>query len=373
MEKKRTNKTKIPVAYGSTKKSIILQRTKHLHRNRCAFEELVGDIDVGGHAAEEVQPESDPDALYAHLVRNYPEAEYHSVYEAGFCGFWIHYRLVGLGIHNIVVNPADVPTTTSEKLRKTDAVDSAKLARSLRAGELKGIYVPGSESLETRSLIRLRDSITKDQTRLKNRIKSHLRYLGIEIPEEFSGPGRCWNRRFVVWLKGAETGTAYGRQTLDFLVRQYESLRGQRLEMLRAVMALSRTERFEKPLENLMTVPGIGQLTGMSLLSEIDDIRRFKSADQLAAFIGMIPMCHSSGEREGVGDITVRRSARLRSVLVEASWVAVRQDPALSMAYGNYCKRMAPGKAIIKIARKLVNRIYFVMKRNQPYVKCVVA
>ena len=95
----------------------------------------------------------DPDALYAHLVRNYPEAEYHSVYEAGFCGFWIHYRLVGLGIHNIVVNPADVPTTTSEKLRKTDAVDSAKLARSLRAGELKGIYVPGSESLETRSLI----------------------------------------------------------------------------------------------------------------------------------------------------------------------------------------------------------------------------
>ncbi len=64
------------------------------------------------------------------------------MYEAGFCGFWIHYRLVGLGIHNIVVNPADVPTTTSEKLRKTDAVDSAKLARSLRAGERKGIYVP---------------------------------------------------------------------------------------------------------------------------------------------------------------------------------------------------------------------------------------
>jgi len=295
------------------------------------------------------------------------------VYEAGFCGFWIHYRLIGLGIHNIVVNPADVPTTTGEKLRKTDAIDSGKLARSLRAGELKGIYVPKSESLEIRSLIRLRDSITKDQTRQKNRIKSHLRYLGTEIPEEFSGPCSCWNKRFVVWLKGAETNTAYGRRTLDFLVRQYESLRGQRLEMLRAVRALSRTERFEKPLENLMTVPGIGQLTGMALLSEIDDIRRFKSADQLAAFIGMIPMCHSSGEHEGVGDITVRRSARLRSVLVEAAWVAVRQDPALSMAYGNYCKRMAPGKAIIKIARKLVNRIYFVMKRNQPYVNGVVA
>ena len=35
-------------------------------------------------------------------------AEYHSVYEAGFCGFWIHWELTNLGIHNIVVNPAIV-------------------------------------------------------------------------------------------------------------------------------------------------------------------------------------------------------------------------------------------------------------------------
>ena len=54
---KEDKQIKIPVAYGDTKKSIILQRTKHLHRNRCAFEELVGDIDAAGHAIEEVQSE----------------------------------------------------------------------------------------------------------------------------------------------------------------------------------------------------------------------------------------------------------------------------------------------------------------------------
>lgn len=78
------------------------------------------------------------------------------MYEAGFCGFWIHERLTALGIDNIVVNPADVPTKSSEKLRKSDAVDSGKLARSLRANELKGIYTPDSVSLEMRSLIRLK-------------------------------------------------------------------------------------------------------------------------------------------------------------------------------------------------------------------------
>ncbi len=80
--------------------------------------------------------------MYGFLTRSYPGAEYHSVYEAGFCGFWIHERLTALGIDNIVVNPADVPTKSSEKLRKTDTVDSGKLARSLRANELKGIYTP---------------------------------------------------------------------------------------------------------------------------------------------------------------------------------------------------------------------------------------
>ena len=108
---------------------------------------------------------ADPDALHRYLTSHYPEAEYYSVYEAGFCGFWIHDRLTELGVHNIVVNPADVPTMSSEKLRKTDAVDSRKLAVSLRAKQLRGIYTPDSEALEIRSLIRLKNSITKDMTR----------------------------------------------------------------------------------------------------------------------------------------------------------------------------------------------------------------
>ena len=100
-----------------------------------------------------------PAVLHKFLTNTYPDAEYHSVYEAGFCGFWIHWELTDLGIHNIVVNPADVPTMAGERLRKTDAVDSGKLARSLRSGELKGIYVPDSAAAEIRSLIRLRDSL----------------------------------------------------------------------------------------------------------------------------------------------------------------------------------------------------------------------
>ena len=124
----------------------------------------------------------EPKVLYNFLSANYPKASYHSVYEAGFSGFWIHEQLVRFGINNIVVNPADVPTMSKEKLHKTDAVDSSKLARELRSGTLKGIYVPSVVVLEMRSLIRLRNSIVKDTTREKNRIKSLLRFHGIQIP-----------------------------------------------------------------------------------------------------------------------------------------------------------------------------------------------
>ena len=271
------------------------------------------------------------------------------------------------------MNPADVPTMAGERLRKTDAIDSGKLARSLRSGELKGIYVPDSLATEIRSLIRLRDSLTKDQTRHKNRIKAHLRYLGFDIPEEFQRPGCTWTNKFVLWLKRLDLETDYGRKTLDLLIAQYEDLRAQQLKMMKELRLLSRTERFEEPLRYLMSVPGIGQLAGLTIISEVDDIARFKDAAHFASYVGIVPMCYSSGEHDGTGNITVRRHAKLRWLIVEAAWVASRKDPVLSAAYVEYCRSMKPSKAIIKIARRLVNRIYFVMKHQQPYVNCYVS
>lgn len=163
-------------------------------------------------------------ALYGFLARSYPGAEYHSVYEAGFCGFWIHERLTALGIDNIVVNPADVPSKSSETLRKSDAVDNV--------------------SLEIHSLIRLKNSITKDTTRQKNRIKSQLRYLGIGILQEFLEPFSNWSKRFIAWLKEVETLTPSGRHALDIQIRQLEELRRQKLEMTWVLQILAKTDRF---------------------------------------------------------------------------------------------------------------------------------
>ncbi len=315
----------------------------------------------------------EPEALHTFLVANYPGASYRSVYEAGFCGFWIHQRLIKLGIANIVVNPADVPTMSKEKLRKTDAVDCSKLARGLRSGDLRGIHIPSVATLEIRSLIRLRNSIVKDSTREKNRIKSLLRFHGIDIPEQFTNRSSgYWSKEFLQWLCKVELSTEYGRKALDLHIEQFVRLREMLLQETRAIRELSRSEAFKESIRLITSVPGIGITTGISFLTEIDDINRFKNAYQLASYVGLIPMCHSSGEKEGIGDITIRKHAILRCNIVEAAWIAIKKDPAMTMSYEEYRKRMPANKAIVKIARKLVNRIFFVLKRRQEYVPCVV-
>jgi len=131
------------------------------------------------------QPPS-ADALKKYLHRNFPGANYYSVYEAGFCGFHVHRNLLAVGIKNIVVNAADVPSTHKEKSGKTDRRDSRKLGRALRSGDLKGIHVPARKTQEDRSLARMRHTVGRDLARVKTRVKSMLNFYGIEHPERFS-------------------------------------------------------------------------------------------------------------------------------------------------------------------------------------------
>ena len=306
-------------------------------------------------------------ALKSYLDRNFPGANYFSVYEAGFCGFHVHWSLLSVGIKNIVVNAADVPTTHKEKANKTDARDSRKLGRSLRGGELTGIHVPARKTQEDRSLVRMRHAVGKDLTRLKVRTKSLLNFYGIEHPEEFSSSGRHWSKRRMQWLATAPMEEDSGRFALRTLISEVEEMRKIQLSVTRQIRNLSKTEAYGKDYDLISGIPGIGLITGMTFLTEIEDINRFSSADNLASFVGLIPFCNNSGEKENDGEITSRAHKRMRSMIVESAWAAARIDPALHLSFCNLCKRMEPNKAIIRIARKLLNRTYYVLRTKKEY------
>jgi transposase len=124
-----------------------------------------------------------------------------------------------------------------------------------------------------------------------------------------------------------------------------------------------------------MSVPGIGLITGMVFLTEIIDITRFRNTDHLASYVGLVPGEDSSGDTEKNTGISSRCNQKLRYLLIESSWIAVRKDPALAMSYNRLKKnnKKSKNKAIIYIARKLLNRISYVLKKREYYEPCVVS
>lgn len=313
----------------------------------------------------------DAESISKYLSEKFPEGSYYSAYEASFSGFKLHRDLVKLGINNIVVNPADVPTTNKEKSQKEDRRDSRKIAKMLRAQALEGIYIPSEEMQEVRMLIRHRRLLARQIGQNKNRIKSLLYFLGVSIPSEMNRASRYWSKKFTLWLKGLKLLTAEGQMVLDTVLETTEHLRGQLLKVNGAIRRLSREGRHANMLRCLTSIPGVGIVTAVTILTEIEDISRFKKDDQLCSFIGIIPSTHSSGEKEGTAGMTKRSNSHLRHMIIEASWIAARRDPALSLCFSEYCRRMERNQAIIRIAKKLVKRIKHVMKNETEYVESV--
>lgn len=308
--------------------------------------------------------------LVNYLKRNFPGATYTSVYEAGFSGFWIHDQLREKGVQCIVVNPADVPTKDKERAGKTDRVDCRKLARSLKNGEIEGIYIPSRPKTEDRSLLRTRQSMVRKQTRCKSQIKALLCFYGIHIPIEVVS--KHWPKRFIVWLESIRMERASGDMAFKAYLSELTHIRQTLVELNQAIRTLSLTGEYRDNARVLKSIPGISTLTAMTLLTELYDIGRFKTLDKLCSYVGLVPNTRSSGEKERTTGMTGRRNVQLRGILIESAWIAVRKDPALLMSFNELCRHMPKTKAIVRIARKLLNRIRYVLKHHQDYVPAVV-
>jgi len=312
-----------------------------------------------------------PEVLFNYLQENFPGGTYHTAYEAGFCGYWIHDKLVSFGINSIVVNPADIPTTDKERVQKEDKRDSRKIARSLSSGNLTPIYVPSIKTQQDRTLLRTRTMLVRDLARYKNRIKSFLYFYGIDFDDSFINPQSHWSNRFMSWLESIDTGETSGKEALNVLISECKNLRSSILRITKQVRQLSQTGPYQEHVILLRSIPGIGLLTSMIILTELETINRFKNIDKMCGYMGLVPSTKSSGEKEKTGDITPRGHSVLRTAIIESSWTAIRNDPSLMRSYLSYRQRMDENKAIVKIARKLLSRIRYVLINKKPY-KCSV-
>lgn len=307
--------------------------------------------------------EADASILIDYMRRNYESASVRCCYESGCCGYHIYRDLSSAGWEVMVVNPGDIPRINKQNSSKTDKIDSRYLSRELSRGHLQGIYIPDPRQEQFRSLFRRRNDIVKELRRIKTHIKSMLLYYGVTLPPAYDNSN--WSKDMISWVKMLEWKHLAAAQAMQSRIRSYEFLTKEYLQVGNELRSYAR-EHYRKDYNLLRTVPGIGPLTAIGFLAEVGDIRRFRSIDQLSSYIGLVPSVYSSGSTTYTKGITHRSKHLLRSYLIESAWVAARKDPSL-MQYYHERKGVDHKKRVIKIAAKLLNRVYHVIKSGEVY------
>jgi transposase len=297
------------------------------------------------------------------VLNRYKGCRIHAVYEAGFLGFWLFDHLTQYGVDCIVTPPSLIPQEHGNRV-KTDRLDSRKLARLLAKGLLKSIWVPSVEERFHRQVIRRRRQLVGDRVRTQNRIKSELCFYGIDLP----APHGQWSKVYFENLQRIKFNNRWMQQSFNQLLKQYEFLCTQIDKQTQLLKQLAKLPLYRDRVKILRSIPGIGLLTAMEILLELQDVSRFRRAEQLAAYVGLTPSQYSSADKIRMGRITRMGKNAVRSALVESCWHLIRKDKAMRKKYEQIKARAGAKRAIVAVSRKLILCIRRLLLDNRLYV-----
>ena len=276
------------------------------------------------------------------------------VLEATGNAWYVHDLLEPL-VARVVVGVTQQIKLIAAALVKTDRKDALTLARLLAVNMIPPVWVPPLPVRDLRALINHRQRLIQAQTRLNNRLHSVLHRQQVVPPEGelFAQANRPW------WLALALPSGEKLRLRQD--LTQLELLVPLIAEVETELHRLSLADPWSELMPYLVQLPGIGLLTAMTVLAAIGDITRFPTTKKLVGYAGLGARIHSSGETHYTGGITKQGRRELRTVLIEAAWVAVRYNPFWQAQFERLVARKEPNKAI---ARMLLVVIWHVLYQH---------
>lgn len=272
---------------------------------------------------------------------------------------WIPFyeNLESLGCNVVLSNPLQTKAIAAARI-KNDKVDSKVLVDLLRTNYLPTAYIQPREIRDLKELVRQRILFVEMRTRIKNRIHSVL--FKNNLKHEFSS---LYGKGGMRWLMELKLREAYQRE-LDWCLEELKSLNRLIREM---EMVIEDKAKLDYDCRLLMTIPGIGYFSALAVKSEIGDISRFRSADKLCSYAGLIPSTYASADKIRYGRITKRGSKWLRKTLIDAITSGCRNQNKLSHYYRKLKKSKGTGKAKVATARKLCTVIFAMLSDKQPF------
>jgi transposase len=260
----------------------------------------------------------------------------------------------------VVANPIKVKQIASARV-KTDIRDTLILAKLLAANLVPEVWVPPVYVREMRQLLSQRRQLVETHTQIVNRMHSVAHRHHLNHPA-----GKRFNEKNTAWQKDERLSTLEQFQLeLEMENRAYIEKQIERISQ--EVRKMCHQKPWAESMTYVMQLPGFGVITAMTVLSAIGTIERFESPKKLSSYSGLAPGLEQSGTKYREKGITKEGRRELRWALVEAAQMAVKSDPLLKMKFEAMQKRMHRNQAIVAIARHLLELVWYVLTRRQPY------
>jgi transposase len=281
--------------------------------------------------------------------------------EATFPAYWFE-RLMGeLGLELWVGDAARI-RASAVRYQKNDYLDAELILDLLLTGRFPRLWIPSLEERDLRQLLVHRMKQVRARTQVKNQLHA------LAISQGVCRKGRLWSvkgRKELESLALLPWAARRRQELLQTLDRLDEQIR----ELDRAVEEAGR-ERPEVAL--LRTHPGVGMVVGLALVLTVGPIERFPNRRRLVSYLGLNPSEDSTGGRQRLGSISKQGNTMMRWLLIEAAQTAARLDPQLRRTYQRLKhQRNNSGVAKVAVARRLVVRLYWMLRTGHNYAQLV--
>src|ERR1700722_421989 len=271
-------------------------------------------------------------------------------YEAGPTGYGLHRQIKSLGHECVVVAPSLTPRRPGDRV-KTNRRDAVSLARLLRANELTAVWVPDGGHEAMRDLTRARETAMLDLRSKRQQVSALLLRQGKSYPES----KKTWSKAHMSWLASQKFDYPEQRLVFEEMMLAVRQAR-ERLERLeQAIRAAVPDWSLAEVVTGLMAMRGLDLISAATFLAEIGDLSRFRTPQQLMAYLGLVPSEESTGNTIKRGPITKTGNRRARRMLAECSWSY--QHPPRVGSTKQYKVDAAP-PAVREIAWKAQCRLY---------------
>jgi transposase len=244
-----------------------------------------------------------------------------------------------------------------ERKQKTDRQDAQHILRLLLKDDFPKIWVASWENRDLRQLLWHRHRMVQARTRIMNQLQA------VALNEGLRCKKRLWREHGREQLESIRLAPWASRRRRD-LLELLDRLNPTIAELSQAIE--QEAEKFPEA-RCLRTHPGVGALTALAFVLIIGRAERFQCGKQIAAYLGLVPLEDSSGNRRRLGHITKQGSSMLRFLMVEAAQVTVRSLPQWRSKYFHLMMRRGRKIAKVAMARKLAVQLFWMWRKGWDY------